>query len=217
MELSIECKSRDPKSKPSALRREGLLPAVLYGHEGTESVSLTMDKREAEALLRHASVNNTMINVNIPDISWKGKALLREVQSHPWKNLVYHLSFFAVKAQDMVQVEVGLNFVGEPKGVREEGGVLNTELNEVTVACKAIDIPEIIDIDVSGLALGDTLTVGDLILPEGAEIVGEGTQAVATVLQPRKAEPAPGEESDVSASVAATLEMMGGDEESGAE
>ena len=96
----------------------------------TESLSLTLDEREAGVLLRNASVNNTMINVSIPDISWQGKALLREVQSHPWKNLVYHLSFFAVKAQDMVQVEVGLNFIGEPKGVREEGGVLNTELNE---------------------------------------------------------------------------------------
>jgi len=210
MELSIECKSRDPKAKPNALRREGLLPAVLYGHDGTESLSLTLDEREAGVLLRNASVNNTMINVSIPDISWQGKALLREVQSHPWKNLVYHLSFFAVKAQDMVQVEVGLNFIGEPKGVREEGGVLNTELNEVTVACKAIDIPEVIDVDVSGLTLGETLTVADLNLPEGAEVVGESTQAVATVLQARKAEPARGEETAVDASVTATLGTMGG-------
>ncbi len=209
MELSIECKSRDPKAKSNALRRDGLLPAVLYGHDGTESVSLTLNQREADALLRHAVVNNTMIDVNIPDISWKGKALLREVQSHPWKNLVYHLSFFAVKAQDMVQVEANLNFVGEPKGVREGGGVLNTELNSVTVACKAINIPEAIDVDISDMALGDTLTVADLKLPEGVEVIG-----VATVLQPRKAEPAPGEESAVDASVAATLEIMGGGEES---
>lgn len=214
MELSIECKSRDPKAKSNALRRDGLLPAVLYGHDGTESVSLTLNQREADALLRHAVVNNTMIDVNIPDISWKGKALLREVQSHPWKNLVYHLSFFAVKAQDMVQVEANLNFVGEPKGVREGGGVLNTELNSVTVACKAINIPEAIDVDISDMALGDTLTVADLKLPEGVEVIGEATQAVATVLQPRKAEPAPGEESAVDASVAATLEIMGGGEES---
>ncbi len=213
MQLSIECKSRDPKAKPNALRREGLLPGVLYGHDGTESVSLTMDQRAADALLRRAVVNNTMIDISIPDISWKGKALLREVQSHPWKNLVYHLSFFAVKAQDQVQVEVNLNFVGNPKGVREEGGVLNTELNSVTVACKAIDIPEIIDVDVSGLNLGETLTVADLNLPEGAEVVGESTQAVATVLQARKAEPAQSEKTEVDASVAATLEMMGGSEE----
>ena len=87
---------------------------------------------------------------------------------------------------------------------------MNTELNEVTVACKAIDIPEVIDVDVSGLTLGETLTVADLNLPEGAEVVGESTQAVATVLQARKAEPARGEETAVDASVTATLGMDGG-------
>ncbi|MGG6237180.1 50S ribosomal protein L25/general stress protein Ctc [Nodosilinea sp. AN01ver1] len=189
MELTIECKSRDPKAKPNALRRQGLLPVVLYGHDGTESVSLTVDQHEADMLLRKAAVNNTMIDLKIPDLSWNGKALLREVQSHPWKNLVYHLSFFAVKAQDAVEVGVALNFIGEPTGVQNEGGVLNTEVNEVTVKCKAIDIPETIDVDVSGLGVGDSLTVADLVLPEGAVVAGDQTQTVATVLQGRMAEP----------------------------
>ncbi|NMF82200.1 50S ribosomal protein L25/general stress protein Ctc [Nodosilinea sp. P-1105] len=189
MELTIECKARDPKAKANALRRQGLMPAVLYGHNGTESMSLTVDQKAADLLLRKAAVNNTMIALKIPDQSWTGKALLREVQSHPWKNLVYHLSFFAVKAQDEVEVGVVLNFVGEPVGVSDEGGVLNTEINEVTVRCKAIDIPESIDVDVSGLALGGSLTLADLQLPDGAEVVGEPEQAIATVLQARKAEP----------------------------
>jgi len=189
MELTIECKARDPKAKANALRRQGLMPAVLYGHNGTESMSLTVDQKAADLLLRKAAVNNTMIALTIPDQSWTGKALLREVQSHPWKNLVYHLSFFAVKAQDEVEVGVVLNFVGEPVGVRNEGGVLNTEINEVTVRCKAVDIPESIDVDVSGLALGDSLTLADLQLSDGSEVVGEPEQAIATVLQARKAEP----------------------------
>ncbi|MEA5451704.1 50S ribosomal protein L25/general stress protein Ctc [Leptolyngbya sp. CCNP1308] len=188
MQLTIECKSRDPKAKPNALRREGLLPVVLYGHQGTESVSLTVDQKDADLLLRKAAVNNTMIDLAIPDMPWNGKALLREVQAHPWKNTVYHLSFFAVKAQDEVEVGVVLNFVGEPTGVKNDGGVLNTELNEVTVKCKAIDIPEAIEVDVSGLAVGDSLTVADLILPEGAVVAGDQTQTIATVLQGRMAE-----------------------------
>lgn len=186
MQLTIECKSRDPKAKPNALRREGLLPVVLYGHQGTESVSLTVDQKDADLLLRKAAVNNTMIDLAIPDMPWNGKALLREVQAHPWKNTVYHLSFFAVKAQDEVEVGVVLNFVGEPTGVKNDGGVLNTEVNEVTVKCKAIDIPEVIEVDVSGLAVGDSLTVADLVLPEGAMVAGDQTQTVATVLQGRK-------------------------------
>lgn len=188
MELTIECKSRDAKAKPNALRREGLLPVVLYGHQGTESVSLTVAQKDADVLLRKAAVNNTMIDLKIPDMPWNGKALLREVQAHPWKKTVYHLSFFAVKAQDAVEVGVTLHFVGEPTGVKNDGGVLNTEVNEVTVKCKAIDIPEVIEVDVSGLAVGDSLTVADLVLPEGAVVAGDQTQTIATVLQGRKAE-----------------------------
>lgn len=188
MELTIECKSRDAKAKPNALRREGLLPVVLYGHQGTESVSLTVAQKDADLLLRKAAVNNTMIDLKIPDMPWNGKALLREVQAHPWKKTVYHLSFFAVKAQDFVEVGVALNFVGEPTGVKDDGGVLNTEINEVTVKCKAIDIPEVIEVDVSGLAVGDSLTVADLVLPEGAVVAGDQTQTIATVLQGRMAD-----------------------------
>jgi len=188
MELTIECKARDPKAKANALRRQGLLPAVLYGHNGTESVALTVDQKAADTLLRKAAVNNTMIDLQIPDMPWSGKALLREVQSHPWKNSIYHLSFFAVKAQDAVEVGVILNFVGESKGVKDEGGILNTEINEVTVKCKAVDIPESIDVDVSDLAAGDSLTVADLNLPEGAVVVGDPTQVIATVLQGRRTE-----------------------------
>jgi large subunit ribosomal protein L25 len=188
MELTIECKARDPKAKANALRREGLLPAVLYGHNGTESLSLTVDQKAADLLLRKAAVNNTMIDLSIPDRSWHGKALLREVQSHPWKSLVYHLSFFAVKAQDAVEVGVTLNFVGEPDGVKNDGGVLNTEINEVTVKCKAVDIPESIDVDVSGMVVGDSLTVADLKLPEGAVVAGDQTLTIATVLQGRRTE-----------------------------
>ncbi|MBW4484005.1 MAG: 50S ribosomal protein L25/general stress protein Ctc [Tildeniella torsiva UHER 1998/13D] len=188
MELTIECKSRDAKAKPNALRREGLLPVVLYGHQGTESMSLTVNQKDADLLLRKAAVNNTMIDLKIPDMPWNGKALLREVQAHPWKKTVYHLSFFAVKAQDFVEVGVVLNFVGEPTGVKDDGGVLNTEINEVTVKCKAIDIPEAIEVDVSGLAVGDSLTVADLVLPEGAVVAGDQTQTIATVLQGRMAD-----------------------------
>ena len=186
MELTIECKTRDAKAKPNALRREGLMPAVLYGHNGTESVSLTVTQKDADVLLRKAAINNTMIDLQIPDMPWNGKALLREVQSHPWKTQVYHLSFFAVKAQDAVEVGVTLNFVGEPRGVKDDGGVLNTEANEVTVKCKAVDIPESIDVDVSDLGVGDSITVADLVLPEGAVIAGDQTLTIATVLQGRK-------------------------------
>ncbi|MBD0269962.1 50S ribosomal protein L25 [Pseudanabaena sp. FACHB-2040] len=97
MELTIECSKRDPKSKPNALRRQGLLPAVLYGHDGANSISLTVNEREMSTLLRKAKVQETPIMVNIPDLSWNGEAIVQEVQTHPWKKEIYHISFFVQK------------------------------------------------------------------------------------------------------------------------
>ena len=94
MSLTIECQTRPEGSKPNALRREGLIPAALYGHKGNESVSLIVKEKDASVLLKQAAVNKTVIDVTIPELSWTGKALIREVQAHPWKKTLFHLSFF---------------------------------------------------------------------------------------------------------------------------
>ncbi len=96
MSLTIECQTRPEDRKPNALRREGFIPAALYGHDGANSVSLAVNAKEAVTLLRNAKVNETVIEVKIPDLPWTGNALIREVQSHPWKRTVLHLSFFHV-------------------------------------------------------------------------------------------------------------------------
>ncbi len=96
MSLTIECQKRPEGINPRALRRQGLIPAALYGHNGTESISLTVDAKEANTLLKHASADNRVVDVSIPELSWNGKARIQEVQSHPWKKTLYHLSFFYV-------------------------------------------------------------------------------------------------------------------------
>jgi large subunit ribosomal protein L25 len=97
MELSLECAKRAANEKPNALRRDGQVPAVLYGHDGIESVALKVNTREAEALLRKAKTQKTVIDVNVPDMPWSGKAILQEVQTHPWKGSLYHISLLAQK------------------------------------------------------------------------------------------------------------------------
>lgn len=94
MELTLECQKRAPGSKPNALRREGLIPASLYGHNGTESVALTVSQRDAATLLR-SSGEGAKVQLSVPDLSWNGEAVIQEVQTHPWKGFVYHLSFYA--------------------------------------------------------------------------------------------------------------------------
>lgn len=98
--LTIECQTRPEGSKPRALRREGLLPANLYGHNGRESISLVVKAKDAEVLLKKAVPNKTVVDVNIPELSWQGTALIQEVQAHPWKGNLYHLSFYAVNAEN---------------------------------------------------------------------------------------------------------------------
>jgi large subunit ribosomal protein L25 len=180
MDVTVECQKRPEGSKPRSLRRSGLIPAVLYGHKGAESVALTLSAKDAETLLKKATINNTLVQVKIPDISWSGKALLREVQTHPWKNALYHLSFFSVAAQESLDVMVQLHFVGEPAGVKQ-GGVLEVVISELQVQCAPENIPESIEIDVSNMQIGDVIRVEELVLPPGVTPLSEPERTVVTV------------------------------------
>ncbi|MHC5736441.1 50S ribosomal protein L25/general stress protein Ctc [Nostoc sp.] len=185
MAITVESQKRPEGSKPRALRRSGLIPANLYGHKGTESISLTIDAKTVERLLKRASVNNTLIDLNITDAPWRGKTLLRELQIHPAKGTPYHLSFFAVAGHGDTTVEVRLRFVGTAVGVKQEGGFLDTVITELQVSCAPENIPEIIEIDVSNLQIGDSLRINELVLPEGVTVLGDAEQVVVSVSQPQ--------------------------------
>ena len=185
MAITVESQKRPEGSKPRALRRSGLIPANLYGHKGTESISFTIDAKTVERLLKRASVNNTLIDLNITDAPWRGNTLLRELQIHPAKGTPYHLSFFAVAGHGDTTVEVPLRFVGTAVGVKQEGGFLDTVITELQVSCAPENIPEIIEIDVSNLQIGDSLRIHELVLPEGITVLGDTERVVVSVSQPQ--------------------------------
>lgn len=185
MELTVESQKRPEGSKPNSLRRSGKIPANLYGHKGTESIAIVLDAKVVDRLLNKGSINNTLIDLNITDIPWRGKTLLREVQSHPAKRTPYHLSFFAVAGHGDTDVEVPVHFVGEAVGVKQNGGVLDTHLTVLSLRCAPENIPAAIEVDISNLNIGDTLTVDQLSLPEGAKYLGEPGQSVLIVLPPQ--------------------------------
>ena len=202
MELSIECNKRDTGINPRALRRDGRVPAVLYGHDGAESVSLTVAQRDAEKLVRYASENNTLITVNVPDMPWSGQALLREVQTHPWKEMLYHLSFFSIASQSSVEVVVPINYVGTASGVKDEGGTLDIMVSELAIRCAPNAIPETLDIDVSALAVGENLHITDLKLPDGVEAISDTDKTLVNVAAPRTVAAEGGDASTPMATVA---------------
>jgi large subunit ribosomal protein L25 len=185
MNISVECKSRPEGSKPRALRREGLIPAALYGHDGAKSISLTIPAKEAQLLLREAAINNTLIDLNVPDISWKGKALIREVQAHPWKRTLNHLSFFTVSAKQQVEIVVPIVLTGKAAGTKE-GGIVDQIMTELKIICAADSIPESIEIDVTSFEIGSMLQVGEIVLPEGAEVLDDPERTAISIVLPAK-------------------------------
>lgn len=205
MDLTIDCAQRASDEKPKKLRREGTLPAVLYGHDGNNSVALKLSNYEAEALLRKATVNKSVITVNVPDMPWSGKVILREVQKHPWKSKIHHLSFFSIASQDFIEVSMPINFVGEAIGVTNSGGTLDTVMTEVQLKCPPDAIPQSLDVDVSALDIGDALHVGEITLPKGSSIAADDKLLVVSVLAPRTVA-AEGEESAAGAAPAETAE-----------
>ncbi|MGK7892927.1 MAG: 50S ribosomal protein L25/general stress protein Ctc [Xenococcus sp. (in: cyanobacteria)] len=185
MSLTVECKTRPVGSKSRALRREGLIPAALYGHSGAESISLTMNAKEAQILLKKAAINNTLVELNISDIPWNGKAIIREVQAHPWKRTLYHLSFFSIAGGKNLNLVVPLKLQGEAKGIKQ-GGVLEQNLTELQISCSADNIPEDITIDVSNFEIGTNLAVGDVVLPEGVTVLDDVEQTLFSIVAPAK-------------------------------
>jgi large subunit ribosomal protein L25 len=186
MDITVECKVRSKQEKPNALRRQGMIPAVLYGHQGTESVSLVLDGVKVKRLLKNAQLNNTVINLNVPDLPWSGKTVLREVQAHPCRTSdVYHLSFFSYAAHGKIDATLPLHFIGTPPGVKTGGGMLDTVYTELPIQGDPASIPEFIEVDVSKLEIGDAIQLQDLNLPSGVETQVDAETIIASVLQGR--------------------------------
>lgn len=201
MNISVECQSRPEGSKPKALRREGLVPAALYGHDGANSISLTIPAKEAQVLLKNAAINNTLIDLKIPDIAWKGKALIREVQAHPWKRTLHHLSFFTVSAKQLVEVVVPVILTGKAVGTKE-GGIVDQSMTELKIACAADSIPESIEVDITNFDIGTILHVGEIVLPNGATALDDLERTAVSIVLPAK--PTASEDAEDAAAAAAS-------------
>jgi large subunit ribosomal protein L25 len=185
MQVSVECQNRPEGINPRALRRQGLIPAALYGHKGAESISLAVQEKDALNLLKKASVNNTLIDVNIPHIQWTGKALLREVQAHPWKRSLYHLSFFSIASQSSVQVSVPLKLMGDSIGIKK-GGIIEQVISSINVACPPGNIPESIDVDLTSVDIGGSVHISQLVLPEGIICTDDKDVTILAIIPPKK-------------------------------
>jgi large subunit ribosomal protein L25 len=193
------------------LRRQGVVPGVLYG-DG-EPVSISIAERELRRALSGAAGLHAILDV---EVDGKGKthaSILKEYQVDPVRGVVTHVDLQKVRLDRAISASVTVLLLGgeDAPGVRE-GGVLSQPLREVTVEALPLEVPEHLDIDVSGMEIGGTLRVSDLTAPEGVTLLDDPEMVVATVTAPTKVvEPEPTEEE------LAELEAEAAEGEEGAE
>jgi large subunit ribosomal protein L25 len=184
--LKAEMRSQQGKEAAKKLRDAGRVPAVLYGR-GVDAVSISVPAHDAELLFRSISVENTIVQLDIDGEKGPVQSLIREIQMHPYKPLMLHVDFYRIREGETVEVEVPVHLKGVPAGVRD-GGVLQHTVHELRVRCLPTAIPESIDLDVSGLGLGDSIHVADVPLQEGVQILAEGERTICSVNVPRAEE-----------------------------
>lgn len=160
--VTLTAKERDATGSSAAgrLRREGWIPAVVYGH-GEESRPLKVQEMELQQLLERISVDNTLVDLKVDEDDSR-KVLIREVQHHPWKPQLLHVDFFQIREDEEIRVSVPVEFTGTPMGVTEDGGILQTTRDSIEIECLPTEIPEFFEIDVSELEIGDSLHIADL-------------------------------------------------------
>ncbi|MDW8469483.1 MAG: 50S ribosomal protein L25/general stress protein Ctc [Burkholderiales bacterium] len=185
MEVSAQRRTVQGTGASRRLRRKGLVPGVVYGGNGAP-VSIQLDHKDLMQKLATEAFHASILTLDLDGA--KEQVLLRAFSMHPYKPQVLHVDFQRVARDRKIHMKVPLHFVNADKapGVKEQGGVVNHVLNELDVRCFPDDLPEYIEVDLSGLAVGRSVHVSDLKLPKGVEAVlrrGEDP-VVATVIVP---------------------------------
>jgi len=177
----IEGEIREEKgsSVSKRLRRQGYLPAVLYGKEKNLKVKLPLKKLEqALKVFGEHSIYNLRIN------SEEHQVLIKEIQREPVKEFLQHVDFMEVTSTQTVRVEVEIVLEGEPKGVKE-GGIVEYGARQIEIETSVDKIPPFLSCDVSDLEVGQSLTVKDLAVPEGVKILSPESTLLINVLVPK--------------------------------
>ena len=164
MDATLKAEKRDGRGKNEArrLRASGRIPAVVYGTEKNKATEIAVDPRVLLRILHSESGVNTLIGLEGAGLAGGGKVLVKEYQLDPIDHRLLHADFYAVAMDKMLTVTVPIVLKGEPKGVKQQGGIVDFVNREIEVECLPADIPEHIDIDVSELMLHQGIRVRDL-------------------------------------------------------
>jgi large subunit ribosomal protein L25 len=186
-ELDAEFREDQGKGASRRLRHLGKVPAILYGGK-RDARALLVDHTRLAQLMDNERFYSTILALKVG--SSQQAAVLKDVQRHPYKNQIMHIDFQRVLEDEKIRMHVPLHFKGgaESKGVKEQGGVLGHVRNDVEVVCLPKDLPEFVEVDVSGLEINQVVKLSDLKLPAGVELVdllAKRDGPVASIHMPR--------------------------------
>ena len=165
------------------MRREGLVPAVIYG-KSEPNQNIKVNAKEFAALLKDSASEHILVDLDLEGS--KKLALLQDVQHDPLSGAFLHADFHAVSATETVHAVVRVEPKGDAPGLKL-GGLLEILIHELTVACLPEDLPEVIEVDVSSLGLGQAVHVGEISLPKGVKCEMDPSLVVALVTEPKVA------------------------------
>jgi large subunit ribosomal protein L25 len=194
IKLQVSERERRGSADARRLRKQGLIPGVLYGN-GKASHAIYVPERDLRRVLTGEGGLHAILDVVLEGQKTTHASILKDYQQDPIRGHISHIDLQEVRLDQPIQAAVTVLLVGEPAGVKE-GGVLSQVQREINVEALPMEIPEHIDLDVSGMAIGDTLRLADLPSIEGVTYLDDPEETVlATVTMPtREVEPEPEEE-----------------------
>src|ERR1700728_1155463 len=191
-ELVAEFREMQGKGASRRLRHEGKVPAILYGGHA-DARALTLSHQKLLILLDNERFYSTILSLKVGDQTQA--AILKDVQRHPYKNAIVHIDFQRVQEDEKIRISIPLHFTGAAvsPGVKSQGGIVSHMRNETEVTCLPKDLPEFIEVDISGLSLNESIHLSQLKIPEGVTLVDlvKDDVAVVAIHSPRAEEPEP--------------------------
>ncbi len=187
VKLAIAPRENRGSAEARRLRAQGFVPGVIYG-DGKEAHAFAVAERELRRALTGSHGTHAILDVVVGDGAKKPRhAVLKDYQVHPTRGRLLHVDLHEVRLDRAIQSAVVIELVGEPEGVTA-GGVLTQVEREITVEALPMEIPDSIELDVSTLAIGDSIRVADLAVPDGVTVVADEDTVIATVGQPTRVE-----------------------------
>lgn len=195
--ITVKVEKREERGTNNArrLRREGKIPANVYGG-GEETVAITAELKDLAAILRTDTGANTLFTLDIDGIG-ESRVIFQERHIDPVTGRLLHADLRRLAKGEKIELTVPVNLVGEAKGTREEGGVLDQQMREITVKCTPSNIPESIEVNVEELGINESITVADIEIGDEVEILDAPESVVASVAFVKEVELEPTPEDEI--------------------